>query len=111
MARAIVQIPFDKRVNLRQLRDEILAAATEVRKVEVSLPARSTEIDGQIFQLPWEIEITGNLDAAEIAKVEAAILAHDPETTSDEEDQQTARQRRLAQFEDIIVEAVRRARQ
>ena len=103
-----LEIDPDVRVNLRALIQEIQAAVPDVDQVELVRIPQTREKNGRVEAFGYELKLVGKLSGEQITLINQVVEAHDPEETSEQEAEAERAQKRIAEFEDIIQEAVRR---
>lgn len=99
------------RINLRELIAEIQAAVPDVDQVEVVRIPQTQEKDGRVESYGYQLKLVGKLSGDQIISINQVIESHNPTETSEQEREADRVAKRIAEFEDIIEEAVRRARQ
>lgn len=106
-----LEIDVQQRINLRSLIAEIQANVPDAYGYRIVQPPQTVERDEGLVTLPMVIELLGPISEQDQDRVRSTVQAHAPEETDDEIRARKSSAQRLAQFEDIIEEAVRRARQ
>lgn len=102
-----IEIDHEKPVNIDELKAEI-EQRPGVQAVKIVRIPQTKTIEGTVQYLGYEIEIIGK--GADLEAIEQIITAHEPQQTTEEAEAAANQTRRFAEFDDIIEEAVRRAK-
>ncbi len=105
----IIELAHEKPVNLNELEAEILAAVPSATGIKVRREPQTRTVEGKVEYFGYEIEIQGAISESDQVAIEQAAIAHTPQKTTQEEKADAIRAARLAEFADIIEEAVKQA--